>query len=58
MNMGRGLFRAWIVISVLWIIIASTAVYVIEARDIVRGSFKPEAMEPWIKYTAPRPPGA
>ena len=41
MNVGRGLFRAWIVISVLWIAGAGIVAYGIVSADTVRGSFQP-----------------
>jgi hypothetical protein len=44
MNVGRGLFRAWILISILWIIGAGVMGYVIESPDTVHGSFQPDFM--------------
>ncbi len=43
MNVGRGLFRAWIVISILWIAGAGIVAYVIVSPDTVQGSFQPAA---------------
>src|SRR5215813_11439979 len=39
MNFGRGLFRAWIVLSALWIIGAGTVGYFM--IDTVRGNYQP-----------------
>jgi hypothetical protein len=42
MNVGRGLFRAWILVSVLWIIIGGSVIaYTIVAPDTIWGSFQP-----------------
>jgi hypothetical protein len=41
MNVGRGLFRAWIVISILWIISAGSFVYAYTFPQIVQASFQP-----------------
>jgi hypothetical protein len=52
MNVGRGLFRAWVLISVLWIIAAGFVAYTVSAPDIIRGAFQPDnetkgGLEPW-----------
>jgi hypothetical protein len=42
MNVARGLFRAWILISVLWIIVGGSVIaYKIVAPDTIWGSFQP-----------------
>src|SRR5215467_3952139 len=42
MNVSRGLFRAWILISVLWIILGGSVIaYTIVAPDTIWGSFQP-----------------
>jgi len=42
MNVGRGLFRAWILVSVLWIILGGSIIaYKIVAPDTIWGSFQP-----------------
>jgi hypothetical protein len=43
MNVGRGLFRAWIVISVLWIGGAGVMAYMFLWPDMVGGGFQPSA---------------
>ena len=42
-NVGRGLFRAWIVVTVVWTIGSSLLTYEIMGRDLIRGSFQPMA---------------
>ena len=42
MNVGRGLFRAWVLVSVLWIIIGGSVIaYTIVAPNRIWGSFQP-----------------
>jgi len=42
MNVGRGLFRAWILVSVLWIILGGSVIaYTIVGPDTIWGSFQP-----------------
>lgn len=41
MNIGRGLFRAWLLISILWIIGAGLTAYTIVAPDTLHGRFLP-----------------
>jgi hypothetical protein len=59
MNAGRGLFRAWVLISVLWIIGAGFVVYTIVAPDTIRGVFQPSGqtkrgLKPWqVDYSKP-----
>lgn len=59
MNIGRGLFRAWVLISVLWIIGAGFVAYITIAPDTVRGTFQPAGatkggVEPWkIDFSKP-----
>ena len=59
MNVGRGLFRAWIVVSVLWIVGASSMAYVFMSPNTVRGNFQPVlqikgGLEPWkIDFSKP-----
>lgn len=43
MNVGRGLFRAWVVISVLWIGGACIMSYMFVCPDTVWGGFQPSA---------------
>ncbi|WP_315806641.1 MULTISPECIES: hypothetical protein [unclassified Bradyrhizobium] len=53
MNFGRGLFRAWVLISALWIIGASLVAYKVVEPDTIRGAFQPGGMakggivDPW-----------
>jgi hypothetical protein len=44
MNVGRGLFRAWVVISVLWIGGACIMSYMFAWPDTVWGGFQPSAL--------------
>ncbi|MCA1452158.1 hypothetical protein I6F35_02875 [Bradyrhizobium sp. BRP22] len=59
MNVGRGLFRAWVLISVLWIIGAGFVAYTIVAPDTIRGVFQPAGatkggLNPWaVDYRKP-----
>ncbi|SFL42334.1 hypothetical protein SAMN03159423_1930 [Bradyrhizobium sp. NFR13] len=60
MNVGRGLFRAWVLISVLWIIGASFVAYNVVEPDTIRGAFQPRWMakggivDPWkIDFSKP-----
>jgi hypothetical protein len=39
MNIGRGLFRAWLLVSILWIIGAGLTAYTIVAPDTFHGRF-------------------
>lgn len=41
MNVGRGLFRAWVVASTLWIAAAGIVAYEVISPTTVRGSFQP-----------------
>jgi hypothetical protein len=41
MNVGRGLFRAWILVSILWVIGAGFMAYTIESPDALHGQFQP-----------------
>lgn len=41
MNVGRGLVRAWIVVSIIWIVVAGPTLYFIMAGDIEHGNFQP-----------------
>ena len=41
MNISRGLFRAWVLISLLWIMGAGFVAYTIATPDTVRGAFQP-----------------
>jgi hypothetical protein len=41
MNIVRGLFRTWVLISALWIIGAGFVAYTIVAPDTIRGAFQP-----------------
>ena len=41
MNIGRGLFRAWILISILWMLGAGITAYAIVAPDTLHGRFQP-----------------
>jgi hypothetical protein len=41
MNVGRGLFRAWVMISILWIVGAGGFAYLIILPDMVSGGFEP-----------------
>ena len=43
MNVARGLLRAWMVLSIIWIAAAGTAAFVMVSPDLVRGSFQPGA---------------
>jgi hypothetical protein len=43
-NVGRGLFRAWIVVAVLWTISASAFTYIVMAADTLRGPYQPMAI--------------
>lgn len=60
MNVARGLFRAWIVVSLLWIVGAGSLAYVIVSPDTVKGSFQPAGytkggLKPWeVDYRAAR----
>jgi len=52
MNIGRGLFRAWLLVSILWIIGAGFLAYTMIAPDTIRGAFQPSAtlkdgLKPW-----------
>jgi hypothetical protein len=40
MNVSRGLFRAWVFASILWIIAASGVAYLIVVPEAVHGSFQ------------------
>jgi hypothetical protein len=59
MNVSRGLFRAWVLISILWIVGASIIAYGIISPDTVKGSFQPAGktkggVDPWkIDYSKP-----
>ena len=58
MNVGRGFFRAWILVSVLWILGAGAIAYSIVAPDTIQGSFQPSGRlkegVPWeTDYTKP-----
>jgi len=41
MNVGRGLFRAWVLVSILWIAGAGTAAYLAVVPDTVSGNYQP-----------------
>jgi hypothetical protein len=41
MKIGRGLFRAWILISILWTLGAGCIAYSILAPDTLHGRFQP-----------------
>jgi hypothetical protein len=41
MNIGRGLFRAWLLVSILWIIGAGLTAYTIVAPATLHGRFQP-----------------
>lgn len=52
MNVSRGLFRAWIVVSVIWSLCAGAFAYVVISPDTVRGRFQPagsikDGLPPW-----------
>jgi len=56
MNVARGLFRAWTVISILWIIGAGSVAYGIVSPD--RGGFQPDwetkgGLKPWEVMRSP-----
>ena len=59
MNVGRGLFRAWISISILWMLGAGFVAYTTIAQDTIHGKFQPagatkDGMKPWeIDYHKP-----
>jgi hypothetical protein len=40
MNVGRGLFRGWVLVSVIWIICAVFFGYTIVVPEIVHGNFQ------------------
>ena len=39
MNVGRGLFRGWILLTVLWLIGAGTLAYIIIPENLSRGKW-------------------
>ncbi len=41
MNIGRGLFRAWILISILWMMGAGVTAYAMVVPDTLHGRFQP-----------------
>src|SRR6185437_13707257 len=41
MNVGRGLFRAWILVSILWVLGAGVIAYTIVAPEKLRGNYQP-----------------
>jgi hypothetical protein len=41
MNIGRGLFRAWLLVSILWIVGAGFTTYTIVAPDTLNGRYQP-----------------
>ena len=52
MNIGRGLFRTWLLVSILWIMGAGFVTYTIIASDTIRGTFQPsgtakDGSKPW-----------
>jgi hypothetical protein len=59
MNVGRGLFRAWILISILWMLGAGLTAYAMVAPASVSGAFQPEGStwngKPWEVDPAPPP---
>jgi hypothetical protein len=59
MNVSRGLLRAWILISVLWIVGAGSLAYILISPDTVKGNFQPAGhtkggIKPWqVDYSKP-----
>lgn len=59
MNVGRGLFRAWVLIFVLWIVGASLVAYTVVAPDTISGAFQPSGqtkggLKPWqVDFSKP-----
>jgi hypothetical protein len=59
MNVSRGLFRAWILVSVLWAVGAGSIAYITWLPDKVSGAFQPsgalkDGLKPWqVDYSKP-----